>query len=122
MAETHPGSSLNIINLVTQCLCIPIVTLFVVTRFFIRCWYKQFLVVEDTFCFLAWAGYSTILRVVAINCLQILFMVYCSIAIVVGRYGGGVNYLEVPAAMQVNLRKVFNVAAMEQRSTLLILI
>ncbi|KAE8378626.1 hypothetical protein BDV26DRAFT_261238 [Aspergillus bertholletiae] len=94
MTETHPGSSLNTINLVTQCLCIPIVTIFVVTRFTIRAWYKQFLLVEDTFCFLAW----------------ILFMAYCGIAIVVGQYGGGVNYEYVPEAMQVNFRKFCYVA------------
>lgn len=50
MTETLPGSSLNTINLVTQCLCIPIVTIFVATRFGIRFWYKQFVVVEDGMC------------------------------------------------------------------------
>ncbi|KAB8263583.1 hypothetical protein BDV32DRAFT_110472 [Aspergillus pseudonomiae] len=94
MTETHPGSSLNTINLVTQCLCIPIVTIFVATRFAIRCWYKQFVIAEDTFCFLAW----------------ILFMAYCGIAIVVGQYGGGVNHELVPDAMQVTFRKFCYVA------------
>ncbi|KAE8357857.1 hypothetical protein BDV27DRAFT_78104 [Aspergillus caelatus] len=94
MTETHPGSSLNTINLITQCLCIPIVTIFVATRFGIRFWYKQFVVVEDTFCFLAW----------------ILFMAYCAIAIVLGQYGGGVNYQLVPESMQVTYRKFCYIA------------
>ncbi|KAB8199089.1 hypothetical protein BDV34DRAFT_233384 [Aspergillus parasiticus] len=96
MTETHPGSSLNTINLITQCLCIPIVTIFVATRFGIRFWYKQFVVVEDSTC----------------NLQFILFMAYCAIAIVllVGRYGGGVNYLEVPESMQVTYRKFCYIA------------
>ncbi|KAE8349610.1 hypothetical protein BDV28DRAFT_160345 [Aspergillus coremiiformis] len=89
MTEKHPGSSLNTINLVTQCLCIPIVTIFVVTRFAIRCWYKQFVIVEDTFCILAW----------------MLFLAYCGIAIVVGDYGGGVHYQQVPDEFMVSFRK-----------------
>ncbi|KAB8077919.1 hypothetical protein BDV29DRAFT_167340 [Aspergillus leporis] len=94
MTAKHPGSSLNTINLVTQCLCIPIVTIFVVTRFAIRCWYKQFLIVEDTFCFLAW----------------LLFMAYCGIAIVVGEYGGGVHYDLIADKYLVQFRKFCYIA------------
>ena len=39
--------TLNIINLVTQCLCIAIVTLFVALRFYVRLWYQKNLEVED---------------------------------------------------------------------------
>jgi hypothetical protein len=38
---------LNTVNLVTQCLCIPIVTLFVGLRFGIRGWYRQWAGAED---------------------------------------------------------------------------
>ncbi|KAB8231269.1 hypothetical protein ETB97_004433 [Aspergillus alliaceus] len=94
MTNNHPTSSLNTINLVTQCLCIPIVTIFVATRFAIRCWYKQFVVVEDTFCLLAW----------------ILFMVYCAIAIIIGQYGGGIHYTEVPPEWEVPFKKFCYIA------------
>ncbi|KAE8153390.1 hypothetical protein BDV25DRAFT_149683 [Aspergillus avenaceus] len=94
MSEKIPGSTLNTVNLVTQCLCIPIVTIFVVVRFSIRCWYKQFVIVEDTFCFLAW----------------LLFMAYCATGIVVGNYGGGVDNDLIPEQYHVAFRKFCYVA------------
>jgi hypothetical protein len=47
MSIEHPTDVLNTVNLVTQCLCIPIVTLFVVLRFYTRIRFKQSLGVED---------------------------------------------------------------------------
>jgi hypothetical protein len=47
MSKEDPHDALNTVNLVTQCLCIPIVTLFVAMRFSIRAWYKQWAPVED---------------------------------------------------------------------------
>ncbi|EAW13275.1 uncharacterized protein ACLA_017220 [Aspergillus clavatus NRRL 1] len=43
----EPGDVLHTVNLITQCLCIPIVTLFVGMRFSIRLWYRQFVGIED---------------------------------------------------------------------------
>lgn len=47
MSIEHPVDVLNTVNLVTQCLCIPIVTLFVCFRFYTRIRFKQSLGVED---------------------------------------------------------------------------
>ncbi|KAL4877067.1 hypothetical protein BJY04DRAFT_210166 [Aspergillus karnatakaensis] len=79
MATEERPDILNTVNLVTQCLCIPIVTVFVVGRFAIRAWYKQWARVEDWTCFTAY----------------LLFMAYCGIGIVLGNYGGGYHYYEV---------------------------
>lgn len=46
----EPGDVLHTVNLITQCLCIPIVTLFVGMRFSIRLWYRQFVGIEDCMC------------------------------------------------------------------------
>lgn len=48
MTIENPYDALHTVNLVTQCLSIPIVTLFVALRFSIRVWYKQFVIVEDS--------------------------------------------------------------------------
>jgi hypothetical protein len=47
MSIEHPTDVLNTVNLVTQCLCIPIVTLFVLLRFYTRIRFRQPLGVED---------------------------------------------------------------------------
>ncbi|KAL4779642.1 hypothetical protein BJX76DRAFT_340173 [Aspergillus varians] len=93
LAKDRTGS-LNTINLVTQCLCIPIVTMFVLMRFSIRAWYRQWARVEDWTCLLAW----------------ILFMAYCAIGIVVGNYGGGYHYNEISDDDRVNFRKFCYIA------------
>ncbi|KAA8652848.1 hypothetical protein EYZ11_003305 [Aspergillus tanneri] len=94
MTIENPHDALRTVNLVTQCLCIPIVTIFVGLRFGIRTHYKQFLAVEDTTCFLAW----------------LLFMGYCSIAIVVSKYGGGYHITDVSLEDQLLYRKFCYVA------------
>ncbi|RLM00089.1 hypothetical protein CFD26_107095 [Aspergillus turcosus] len=43
----QPVDVLHTVNLVTQCLCIPIVTLFVALRLSVRLWYRQFSAIED---------------------------------------------------------------------------
>lgn len=94
MTVEHPEDVLNTVNLVTQCLCIPICTIFVALRFGIRGYYKQFIAVEDSSCLAAWA----------------LFMGYCGIAIVVGKYGGGYHLKDVSEAHQVLFRKFCYIA------------
>lgn len=47
MTVENPTDVLHTINLVTQCLCIPIVTIFVILRFYTRLRFKQGLGVED---------------------------------------------------------------------------
>ncbi|PYI25925.1 hypothetical protein BP00DRAFT_467463 [Aspergillus indologenus CBS 114.80] len=47
MTVSDPKDVLNTINFVTQCLCIPIVSVFVILRFSIRTYYKQWVGVED---------------------------------------------------------------------------
>ncbi|KAL5339942.1 hypothetical protein BJX70DRAFT_362329 [Aspergillus crustosus] len=94
MATNDRPDILNTVNLVTQCLCIPIVSIFVILRFSIRAWYKQWATVEDWTCLTAW----------------LLFMGYCGIAIVVGNYGGGYHYYHVSDADLVLFRKFCYVA------------
>ncbi|KAL2833479.1 hypothetical protein BJY01DRAFT_253529 [Aspergillus pseudoustus] len=94
MSIEHPHDALNTVNLITQCLCIPIVTIFVVIRFSIRAWYKQWAPVEDSTCLAAW----------------MLFMAYCGIAIMVGKYGGGYHYTDVSDEHLVLFRKFCYIA------------
>jgi hypothetical protein len=46
-AVKQPVDVLHTVNLVTQCLCIPIVTIFVAMRLSIRIRYRQFSILED---------------------------------------------------------------------------
>ncbi|OJK01559.1 hypothetical protein ASPACDRAFT_77276 [Aspergillus aculeatus ATCC 16872] len=94
MTVNDPKDVLNTINFVTQCLCIPIVSVFVILRFAIRTYYKQWVGVEDWSCLAAW----------------ILFMGYCSVSIIVGKYGGGYHIDDVSTAHQVLFRKFCYVA------------
>ncbi|KAI9036440.1 uncharacterized protein KD926_001783 [Aspergillus affinis] len=77
MTVENPYDYLNTVNLITQCLCIPIVTIFVVTRFAIRTYYKQFVGVEDMG---KYGGGYHIDDVSATH--QMLFRKYCYIATV----------------------------------------
>lgn len=47
MVATGASDNLHTLNLVTQCLCIPITTIFVALRFWTRYSFKQSLGVED---------------------------------------------------------------------------
>ncbi|KAL2813881.1 integral membrane protein [Aspergillus granulosus] len=94
MSIEDPHDVLNTVNLVTQCLCIPIVTIFVAMRFAIRAWYKQWAPVEDWTCFTAW----------------LLFMAYCGIGIMIGKYGGGYHYTDVSEEHLVLFRKFCYIA------------
>ncbi|KAL6235259.1 hypothetical protein BDW75DRAFT_144777 [Aspergillus navahoensis] len=95
-STNHDGRTdiLNTVNFVTQCLCIPIVTLFIGLRFGIRKWYGQWAGIEDWTCLAAW----------------ILFMGYCAIAIEVGEHGGGYHYTSVSSAEMVLYRKFCYIA------------
>ncbi|EAW17342.1 uncharacterized protein NFIA_072560 [Aspergillus fischeri NRRL 181] len=46
-ATQQPVDVLHTVNLVTQCLCIPIVTIFVAMRLSVRLWFRHFSVLED---------------------------------------------------------------------------
>ncbi|RAL14507.1 uncharacterized protein BO97DRAFT_340434 [Aspergillus homomorphus CBS 101889] len=94
MTINDPEDVLNTINFVTQCLCIPIVSVFMILRFSIRTYYKQWVGVEDWSCLMAW----------------ILFMGYCAISILVGRYGGGYHVDDVSTAHQVLFHKFCYIA------------
>ncbi|KAI3054290.1 hypothetical protein CBS147353_11454 [Aspergillus niger] len=94
MTVSHPKDVLNTVNFVTQCLCIPIISVFVLLRFSVRIYYKQFVGVEDWSCLIAW----------------VLFMGYCGIAIAVGHYGGGYHIDDVSTAHQILFLKFCYVA------------
>ncbi|KAI3294447.1 hypothetical protein DTO002I6_4616 [Penicillium roqueforti] len=79
MTVENPTDVLHTVNLVTQCLCIPIVTIFVILRFYTRFRFKHPLGVEDLACTIAW----------------LLFMGYCAISIVVGQHGGGYELSDI---------------------------
>ncbi|KAJ5138730.1 uncharacterized protein N7515_003578 [Penicillium bovifimosum] len=94
MSVDNPSSALNTINLVTQCLCIPIVTLFMALRFYVRIRFKQSLGVEDVGCLIAW----------------LLFMGYCGISIVIGKHGGGIPYNDLSPYEQIQFKKFCYIA------------
>ncbi|PWY79326.1 integral membrane protein [Aspergillus heteromorphus CBS 117.55] len=94
MTLNDPKDVLHTVNLVTQVLCIPVVSIFVLLRFAIRIYYKQFVKVEDFSCLVAW----------------LLFMGYCGVSIVVGEYGGGFHITDVSSAHQVLFRKFCYIA------------
>lgn len=84
-----PVPVLSIINLVTQCLCIAVVTIFVGFRFFVRFCHRQSLQVEDYACLIAWT----------------IFIAYCSTAIIAVKYGAGYHEAHVSAEDLVLFRK-----------------
>ncbi|KAJ6020101.1 hypothetical protein N7499_003395 [Penicillium canescens] len=90
----HPTDVLNTINLVTQCLCISIVTLFVALRFYTRIRFKQPLGVDDYSCIVAW----------------LLFMGYCAISIVIGKHADGYHFGELDGAHQIQFKKFCYIA------------
>lgn len=55
-AVHQPVDVLHTVNLVTQCLCIPIVTIFVAMQLSVRLWFRQFSVLEDGSCLIAWGS------------------------------------------------------------------
>ncbi|RHZ55424.1 uncharacterized protein CDV56_107110 [Aspergillus thermomutatus] len=85
----QPVDVLHTVNLVTQCLCIPIITLFVAMRFSIRLWYRQFVGIED-----CTSRVNAINRTNA-NISRALFMGYCAIAIIIGKHGGGYHQSDI---------------------------
>ncbi|KAF7122203.1 hypothetical protein CNMCM5793_000160 [Aspergillus hiratsukae] len=87
-AVKQPVDALHTVNLVTQCLCIPIVTLFVALRLSVRLWYRQFSAIEDCTC-----SADAINR--RANMSRALFMGYCAIAIIVGKNGGGYHQSDI---------------------------
>ncbi|KKK26951.1 hypothetical protein ARAM_004352 [Aspergillus rambellii] len=84
---------LHTVNFVTQCLCIPIISVFVIARFSIRLYHKQFSGVEDGTCLLAWAN-----------------LVYGILRHCHRGYGGGYHYTDVSDADLVLFRKFCYVA------------
>ncbi|CAI7664892.1 hypothetical protein N7533_005790 [Penicillium manginii] len=80
-AGNTPKDVYRTLNLVVQCLCIPIVSAAVALRFYTRFRFKQRLGVEDYACTVAWG----------------LFMGYCGIGILIGRHGGGYHINDVLA-------------------------
>ncbi|KAJ5225621.1 hypothetical protein N7468_006846 [Penicillium chermesinum] len=94
MTVENPKDVLHTVNTVTQALCIPLVSLFVALRFYTRIRFKQALGVEDYACAISW----------------VLFMGYCAIGIVLGKYGGGYNIDDVSEAHQTLFKKFCYVA------------
>ncbi|KAJ5899705.1 hypothetical protein N7495_004449 [Penicillium taxi] len=92
--SSNPKDVLNTINLVTQCLCIPIVTFFIGIRFYVRIRFKQIIGLDDYTCTAAW----------------LLFMGYCGISIVIGDYGGGYNITDVSDQDQIEFKKFCYIA------------
>ncbi|KAJ6118981.1 hypothetical protein N7471_013601 [Penicillium samsonianum] len=116
MTIEAPQSTLNTINFVTQCLCIPIITVFVALRFAVRIYFNQFVLVEDgmsqpehpespPFLSTRMGKFSVFLLNTSTNTPQALFMAYCGIAIEVGNYGAGYHYTVVSPDLQVSFRK-----------------
>lgn len=85
MTVENPTDVLHTINIVTQALCIPIVTVFVALRFYTRFRFKQSLGVEDSEfvpCRYTFFGDFANHSLVACTIAWFLFMGYCAISIV----------------------------------------
>jgi hypothetical protein len=68
MTVEAPQSTLNTINFVTQCLCIPIITIFVALRFAVRIYFNQFILVEDgTYIILPTDIYGIVLTIIQLS-------------------------------------------------------
>ncbi|KAI2794928.1 hypothetical protein POX_a01529 [Penicillium oxalicum] len=83
MATSHPYDVYHTINLVTQCLCIPIVSIFVALRFYVRFRFRLSLGVEDS---------------------------YCAVGIVLGEYGGGYHFGDLSHYNQIQFKKFSYIA------------
>ncbi|KAJ5168355.1 uncharacterized protein N7482_003949 [Penicillium canariense] len=94
MTASKPHDLYHTVNLVTQCLCIPIVSIFVALRFYTRWRFKQSLGIEDYACAVAWG----------------LFMGYCGISIVVGNHGGGYHFDDLREETKVQYKKFCYIA------------
>ncbi|OQE20737.1 hypothetical protein PENFLA_c016G10152 [Penicillium flavigenum] len=94
MTVDNPTDVLRTVNLVTQGLCIPIVTIFVALRFYTRFRFKQSLGVEDLACTIAW----------------FLFMGYCAISIVISQHGGGYKFNELTPNEKIAFQKFCYIA------------
>ncbi|CAI7653933.1 unnamed protein product [Penicillium viridicatum] len=94
MTVKNPTDVLHTINIVTQALCIPLVTIFVALRFYTRFRFKQSLGVEDLACTIAW----------------VLFTGYCGISIVIGQHGGGYPIAELSPKEQTAFKKFCYIA------------
>ncbi|KXG50857.1 uncharacterized protein PGRI_064290 [Penicillium griseofulvum] len=94
MTVENPTDVLHTLNLVTQYICIPIVTIFVALRFYTRYRFKQSLGVEDLACTISW----------------LLFMGYCGISIVIGEHGGGYYFDELSPKEQTAFKKFCYIA------------
>ncbi|KAJ5374991.1 hypothetical protein N7517_006997 [Penicillium concentricum] len=94
MTVEAPTDVLHTINLVTQYICIPVVTIFVALRFYTRFRFKQSLGVEDVACTISW----------------LLFMGYCAIGIVIGEHGGGYYFNELSSKQQIAFKKFCYIA------------
>ncbi|KAJ5415707.1 hypothetical protein N7465_004402 [Penicillium sp. CMV-2018d] len=94
MTVKNPTDVLHTINIVTQALCIPLVTIFVALRFYTRFRFKQSLGVEDLACSIAW----------------VLFMGYCAISIVLSQHGAGYPIAELSPKEQTAFKKFCYIA------------
>ncbi|KAJ5892609.1 hypothetical protein N7504_009300 [Penicillium tannophilum] len=94
MTVANPTDVIHTVNLVTQVLCMPITSAFLALRWYTRFRFKQSIGIEDYACTVAWG----------------LFMGYCGISIVVGKYGGGYNIDDVSAANQIQFKKFCYIA------------
>ncbi|KAJ5089603.1 hypothetical protein N7532_008287 [Penicillium argentinense] len=96
MTVAHPDDVYHTLNLVVQCLCIPIVSGAVALRFYTRFRFKQNLGIEDYACIVAW----------------LLFMGYCGVSILVGRHGGGYHIGDLSPEMAIQFKKFCYIATL----------
>ncbi|KAJ5596597.1 hypothetical protein N7450_003055 [Penicillium hetheringtonii] len=95
MTDAHaPKDVYHKLNLVVQCLSIPIVSAAVALRFYTRFRFKQRLGVEDYTCIIAWG----------------LFMGYCGVSILVGRHGGGYHIGDLEPEVIIQYKKFCYIA------------
>ncbi|CAG7951317.1 unnamed protein product [Penicillium nalgiovense] len=111
MTVENPTDVLHTVNLVTQGLCIPIVTIFVALRFYTRFRFKQSLGVEDLACTIAWflfMGYCAISIVSKCYTSHVLLTTY--LLYLVSEHGGGYHFNELSSKEKIAFQKFCYIA------------
>ncbi|KAF3390956.1 hypothetical protein DPV78_011199 [Talaromyces pinophilus] len=101
----HPKDALRTVLFVTQCLCIPIVSILVMLRLHVRIRFQQQLGVDESLIVDAVGG-------ALLQSLKLLFMAYCTSAILLSKHGGGCYQYELYRSEVVEFLKISYIATL----------
>ncbi|GAM43396.1 hypothetical protein TCE0_050f18176 [Talaromyces pinophilus] len=101
----HPKDALRTVLFVTQCLCIPIVSILVMLRLHVRIRFQQQLGVDESLIVDAVGG-------ALLQSLKLLFMAYGTSAILLSKHGGGCYQYELYRSEVVEFLKISYIATL----------